>query len=470
MMPAFKRAFDMVPLAGKLLALIVVISITISTAAASFYADYKTKQLEEEIALEIVEVGGRFQKELSNEGALTPPKIRKALAFLSVFPYVKCAEYVVDGKARGAWPIPICAPILKKNPTRPVDAKIGTSASLIFHIDRAHIETIIATERLVFLGIVSTMLGMIGLGVIVFMLHQVSRPFRHIAHHLEADEDGIVKAVPPKGGREFQRFINAYNQLVDDVIAKTAEVTAWRTRIRAELEQADAVQNLLVPEQIVTPMIDARAVSLRELSGDFHEVYNHADGRQTFILGDVAGKGIYAAMMLAQTLTAFRSAAEEYSLPKMLVKLNTLIEDRFPDGLFVALSLLRISADGQSAELFVTGNPDAVLITPDGRLTLYPSVGPAIGVLPPMIYEMQEAVDIDLTQGRLYLFSDGVSDLIVGPDGEGFDDDAALHEFLKTIDKAHGDNALDALMDAFKQYEQVDDVTIARVRVKQISE
>lgn len=440
-----------------------VVAIVTGLAGLQVYTNVKTTQLEEKIAVEIVLAGGQLQKNLKVADGLAAPQIRKALSFLSVLSYVKCAEYIENDTQKGAWPIPVCAPILREIPTRAVVVEIDSTSSVVFHIDSRHIDTVVRTERLVFVAIISVIMVGLSFGVVLFMLNQVVQPFQHVADYLEADAQGMVQAVPPKGGREFRQFITAYNRLVDDIAVKTAETITWRSRIEAELEQAESVQDLLVPEQITTPLIEARAVSLRELSGDFHEVFRHEDGRQTFILGDVAGKGIYAAMMLGQTLTAFRAAVEEPSLPELLVRLNSLIEDRFPDGLFVALTLLRISTDGRTADLFVTGNPDAVLITAAGEIERFSSVGPAIGVLPPAFYGRCEAVQIDLTRGRLYLYSDGVSDLIIGENGEGFTDDNALHEYLKHIDADYGDVALEAIMEACQKFEQIDDVTIARI-------
>ena len=187
--------------------------------------------------------------------------------------------------------------------------------------------------------IMGTMLAVLSSILVGIMFIMVSMPFKTIAQNLAADEDGLVRPLSIVGGIEFRNFITAYNKLVDDVIAKTKEVTVWRTRIRNELKQADEVQTLLVPNEIRQSGIDARNIPLRELSGDFHEVFTDNDGRRTMILGDVAGKGIYAAMMAAQTLTAFRAAVHKDNLADVLVTLNTLIEDRFPAGLFVALTL-----------------------------------------------------------------------------------------------------------------------------------
>lgn len=451
------------PLSAQLIVIITVVSTLIGVVGAMIYIDRKTTSLQEKIALEIVEAGTRFQKDLTVLPQVSPNSVRKKLAFIAVFPYVKCAELLENNKAKGAWPIPICKPILKKFDTRPVTFDINEQRQLIFHIDNAYIDNAVKTERITFISIIAAMLIVLSLTIFGFIIFAVTNPFQIIARNLAVDDDGVVKPVPLVGGIEFRAFIKAYNELVDDVIAKTKEITAWRSRIKNELEQADAVQALLVPPKIRQSGIDARAVSLRELSGDFHEIFTHEDGRRTMILGDVAGKGIYAAMMLAQTLTAFRASVHHDRLTDVLVELNTLIEDRFPDGLFVALTLVRIAADGKSAELLVTGNPDAVWIARNGVMETYPSVGPAIGVLPPMIYAMHEPVSVNLDEGSLYIFSDGISDLIIGPDGKGFSDDTDMQAYLKTLERDFGDNALDHLMSVVDTYIQIDDVTITRL-------
>ena len=440
-----------------------VVSSIVGVVGATIYVNQKTTRLQEAVALELVQAGLRFQKDLKDTASLNQPLVRKKLAFLSVFPYIKCAELKENGKPKGAWPIPVCKPILNKFETRPVTTAIDGTRNLVFHIDDNYITDAIVTERVTFISIIAAMLGMLAIIMIAFMVISVSAPFKTIARNLTADDDGIVKPVPLVGGIEFRSFITAYNNLVEDVIAKTKEVMAWRSRIQNELEQADQVQALLVPTEIRQKGIDARAVALRELSGDFHEVFTHDDGRRTMILGDVAGKGIYAAMMMAQTLTAFRASVHEDRLTDVLVKLNELIEDRFPDGLFVALTLLRITADGKSAELFVAGNPDALWIAHDGRTETFPSLGPAIGVLPPMIYAMHDPATVTLSEGALYIFSDGVSDLIIGEGGQTFENDDAMVNHLIAIEHNHGDKALDQLMEVVASHEQIDDITISRI-------
>ncbi|MGB2099463.1 MAG: PP2C family protein-serine/threonine phosphatase, partial [Candidatus Puniceispirillaceae bacterium] len=418
------------PLSAKIVIILIVVSTLIGALGASIYVERKKTEVEEEIALELAQAGARIQKDLAETDRMTPAVIRKKLSFLSAFPYVKCAEFKMKGKPKGAWPIPLCGPMLKKLDTRPVITEVHGKNQLIFHVDRDFVANAIKTEQITFVLIMGTMLAVLSSILVGIMFIMVSMPFKTIAQNLAADEDGLVRPLSIVGGIEFRNFITAYNKLVDDVIAKTNEVTVWRTRIRNELKQADEVQTLLVPNEIRQSGIDARNIPLRELSGDFHEVFTDDDGCRTMILGDVAGKGIYAAMMAAQTLTAFRAAVHKDNLTDVLVTLNTLIEDRFPAGLFVALTLVRLPSDGKSAELFVAGNPEPIWISRHGAVETYPSLGPVIGVLPPMSYAELEPVIIDLTEGSLYIFTDGISDLIIGPERKGFADEAEMQSFL----------------------------------------
>lgn len=62
----------------------------------------------------------------------------------------------------------------------------------------------------------------------------------------------------------------------------------------------------------------------------------------------------------------------------------------------------------------------------------------------------------------MYIFTDGISDLIIGPERKGFADEAEMQSFLVELEKTHGDKALDHLIQLAKTYSQIDDITITR--------
>ena len=258
----------------------------------------------------------------------------------------------------------------------------------------------------------------------------------------------------------------SYSDMIEkqnrEIKRQSEQLALWSKRIKNELEQAETVQALLVPERVSLAGIDSRCVPLRELSGDFHDALTDDEGVTTFISGDVAGKGIYAAILLAQMLTAFRAYVEAPSLPALASQIVEAVEGKFPDGLFVALTLVRLSADKQRADVLNLGNPDALVINRDGVQQKCPAIGPAIGILPAGFYETLEVQRCDLSHGCLYVFSDGIIDFNRGAEGP-FANAEEAYDFITTLETTHGKNALDHLLDIATKAPQDDDIIISRI-------
>lgn len=299
-----------------------------------------------------------------------------------------------------------------------------------------------------------------------FRIHPSNDANKGFVLEIKAFDDGFFGfATDAAPLMRAEALMASYSQMIEkqnrEIKVKTEQLQIWSKRINEELDQAKTVQRLLVPDVITHKGLASHCLPLRELSGDFHEAVLHDNGELTFISGDVAGKGIYAAIILAQTLTAFRSFHLQESLNLLAAKIAQVLEDRFPDGLFVALTLVRQSADKQTISLLNLGNPDALLLDDDGINAQYESVGPAIGVLPADFYEVLEPVNIQLEDRRLYVFSDGIIDMKLGDDSESFENADDANNFIAKLDETHQHQSTDRLMQMVKQYEQIDDVTLA---------
>lgn len=262
-----------------------------------------------------------------------------------------------------------------------------------------------------------------------------------------------------------EAMMASYSAMIErqnnEIKEKTEQLAIWSKRIKQELEQAETVQDLLVPHIITKPGLESHCVPVRELSGDFHDALIHEDGQMTFISGDVAGKGIYAAIILAQALAAFRAYYETDSLPKLAARIVEALDGRVPDGLFVALSLVRLSQDKQSAEILNLGNPDALVVAQGHLIQTVPAKGPAIGILPALFYEGLAADHVSLSNARLYVFSDGIIDFQDSHDSTGFADAQEANAFICAQDKQLGENALSEIIEIAKRHVQKDDIMIA---------
>ncbi|MHB1936630.1 MAG: PP2C family protein-serine/threonine phosphatase [Acidobacteriaceae bacterium] len=128
-------------------------------------------------------------------------------------------------------------------------------------------------------------------------------------------------------------------------------VRQWREhqRIEGELQQAQEVQQVLIPEelpQIPGLTIESEYRPAREVGGDFFQIIPHAtDGSVLIVVGDVTGKGLQAGMLVALIVGAIRTEAKHTSDPlAMLAMLNERLCGR---GHAHATCLaLRIACDG----------------------------------------------------------------------------------------------------------------------------
>lgn len=97
-----------------------------------------------------------------------------------------------------------------------------------------------------------------------------------------------------------------------------------RQSVARELEQAQQLQQrVLVPEALESPFfsVEAEYRPAQTVGGDFFQTITKSDGRLLVVIGDVSGKGISAAMLVAVVVGAIRSRAMESFEPASLLKL-----------------------------------------------------------------------------------------------------------------------------------------------------
>ena len=81
--------------------------------------------------------------------------------------------------------------------------------------------------------------------------------------------------------------------------------------------------------------LSATLIPMKEVGGDLYDFYQQGDTLY-FIIGDVSGKGIPAAMMMAATVNLFRMAARHFSTPSdIMSEINQVLSERNPSLMFV---------------------------------------------------------------------------------------------------------------------------------------
>ena len=124
----------------------------------------------------------------------------------------------------------------------------------------------------------------------------------------------------------------AYNQL--------EETTSAKERIESELRIARHIQESIVPN--VFPRRDdldlyASMTPAKEVGGDLYD-YLFIDDNLCFCVGDVSGKGVPAALFMAQVIRLFRAMAKRHYTPeKIATELNAELAEHNDDGMFVTM-------------------------------------------------------------------------------------------------------------------------------------
>ncbi len=182
------------------------------------------------------------------------------------------------------------------------------------------------------------------------------------------------------------------------------------TRVEQELAIARAIQSNLFPRQLPVCQglqIAARCLPARETGGDFYDVID-LGSRVGVIIGDVSGKSLPAAMLMAVARSTARSEARNHELPRLvLAETNRWLVDDVPHNTFVALGYAVIDPVELRLTLANAGQIAPLLRHADGRVSYLEAAGALpLGVQSATRYNQ---VELDLTVGDTIVFcTDGI--------------------------------------------------------------
>jgi hypothetical protein len=214
----------------------------------------------------------------------------------------------------------------------------------------------------------------------------------------------------------------------------------------SELAAARSVQELLIPrEKAATPGFEVDAVysPANEVGGDFFHLQSAGPDGMLVVIGDVAGKGLKAAMNVSLVMGALRSS-DERSPARILESLNSVLAGTES---FTTCQAVWLGSDGEMV-IANAGHLSPYLNSQEINL---PGALP-LGVLPQVTYEEERFY---LHPGdRILLLSDGVVEARQ-PSGELFGFDRV--RYLSNQSAFY-------LADAAKAFGQEDDITVLTVR------
>ena len=195
--------------------------------------------------------------------------------------------------------------------------------------------------------------------------------------------------------------------------ARMAEELVEQEKLRRELELAAEIQRGLLPERQPSPFpVCGVNFPARGVSGDFYNFFPLEDGRIGFAIGDVSGKGMNAALLMAKTSSLYRSLGRETTNPgHLLAKVNEEICETATKGMFVTMVGGVYDCKKDRLVLANAGHEPPLYRDRNGTFRNFEADAPPLGIAPGT--EFSE-IELPLEGGALYIFTDGVTESHVG--------------------------------------------------------
>lgn len=178
--------------------------------------------------------------------------------------------------------------------------------------------------------------------------------------------------------------------------------------VQRELELARHIQESFLPRFAEEHPITGINLAARNVSGDFFDYYRLKDGRYSFNIGDVSGKGMDAALLMAKASSLYHCLAKTMESPAAIMSvLNEELAEHATRGMFVTMIGGCYDPTGARVVLANAGHVPAIRHHADGSFTLYESRSLPLGILPDQAFE---ETGFSLEDASLYLYTDGLSE------------------------------------------------------------
>jgi serine/threonine protein phosphatase PrpC len=233
------------------------------------------------------------------------------------------------------------------------------------------------------------------------------------------------------------------------LVLRSTRIAHQQAHLETEMAAAREVQQIILPEQLEhVPgfSIESAYVPAQQVGGDFFQILPAPEGSLLLVIGDVAGKGLPAAMLVSVLVGAIRGVAEYTSEPaELLANLNQRLVGRVAGNFSTALAA-HIFSDG-AVVLSNAGHLPPYL---DGQEVAISGALP-LGVKPGTHYETMR---FQMPRGsRLTFYSDGIVEA-QNPKGELFGFERSRQISMESVA---------SIVEAAKQFGQQDDMTVIAI-------
>ena len=194
-----------------------------------------------------------------------------------------------------------------------------------------------------------------------------------------------------------------------DLEVANEELESFYYSVEQELGTARSIQHALLPKDL--PKLQGWKIAYhyqpaREVGGDFYDFLRLDEGRIGLVIGDVSGKGIAAALVMANTQSVLRAVAQRSATPgELLAQVNEVLVTYIPPNMFVTCFCGVLDPESGSLTYANAGHNPPVR-QHEGKAIDLRATGMPLGLMPGMPYE--EKATVLLPGDRVLFYSDGL--------------------------------------------------------------
>jgi serine phosphatase RsbU (regulator of sigma subunit) len=283
---------------------------------------------------------------------------------------------------------------------------------------------------------------------------------RHSDEPFSGEDKRLLASIAGQAGTALE------NILLAEEIAERIEA---ERRVSREMGIAREVQSRLLPQatpRLTTLEVAARCLQAREVGGDYYDFLEIGPRRIGLVLADVSGKGIQAALLMAnlQAHLHSQSGAAPDDLAHALRQVNHMLWRSTDPGYFATVFLGVYDDDARTLTYANCGHNPPLWLRRDGRVTMLESTATVIGAFEEWACALAR---IQLGSGDLLVvYSDGITEAVRGQEQFG---EERLLALLRDHAAAAPADIVSALLDRVQEFSagtQSDDLTVLVARVR----